>query len=165
MTNYMLGVDIGTTSTKAVLFSQHGKVIQQENIGYPLYTPDISTAEQNPEEIFQAVLQAITNIMKVHSDKPLLFVSFSSAMHSVIAMDENDQPLTPVITWADNRSEAWAHKIKTDCNGHEIYKRTGTPIHPMSPLSKITWLVHEHPEIARKTKKYIGIKEYIFKSF
>lgn len=161
----MLGVDIGTTSTKAVLFSEQGEVIQQENIGYPLYTPDISTAEQNPEEIFQAVLQAISNIMKVHSGKPLLFVSFSSAMHSVIAIDENDRPLTPVITWADNRSEAWAHKIKDEWNGHEIYKRTGTPIHPMSPLSKITWLVKEHPELASKTKKFIGIKEYIFKKF
>jgi len=165
MTSYMLGVDIGTTTTKAVLFDEHGKVIQQHSIGYPLYTPDISTAEQNPDEIFQAVIQVITNIMKHHSDKPLLFVSFSSAMHSIIAVDENDIPLTPVITWADNRSEAWALKIKDEWNGLEVYKRTGTPIHPMSPLSKITWLVNDHPEIARKTKKYIGIKEYIFKKF
>lgn len=165
MTNYMLGVDIGTTSTKAVLFTEKGEVIQTENIGYPLYTPDISTAEQNPEEIFQAVLKAVTNISKKHSLRTLSFISFSSAMHSVIAMDENDQPLTPCITWADNRSEAWAHKIKAELNGHEVYKRTGTPIHPMSPLSKITWIVNDRPEIAAKTKKYIGIKEYIFKKF
>lgn len=159
----MLGIDIGTTSTKAVLFSEQGEVIQHENIGYPLYTPDISTAEQNPEEIFSAVLQSIANIMNNHSDKNLSFISFSSAMHSVIAMDEDHLPLTPVITWADNRSEAWARKIKDELNGHEVYKRTGTPIHPMSPLSKIAWIVNERPEIASKTKKYIGIKEYIFK--
>ncbi|MFF2448221.1 gluconokinase [Neobacillus sp. NPDC058068] len=165
MTSYMLGVDIGTTSTKAVLFTEKGEVIQQENIGYPLYTPDISTAEQDPEEIFQAVVQAISKIMKQNSQKGISFLSFSSAMHSLIAMDENDQPLTPCITWADNRSEAWTHKIKDELNGHEVYKRTGTPIHPMAPLSKITWLVNEHPEIATKAKKYIGIKEYIFKKF
>jgi len=165
MTSYMLGIDIGTTSTKAVLFSEKGEVIQQENIGYPLHTPDSSTAEQNPEEIFQAVLQALSTIMKLHSHKTLSFISFSSAMHSVIAMDEQDKPLTPCITWADNRSEAWSRKIKNELNGHEIYKRTGTPIHPMSPLSKITWLVNEFPEIAAKAKKYIGIKEYIFKKF
>ncbi|MEC0091753.1 gluconokinase [Paenibacillus macquariensis] len=165
MTNYMLGIDIGTTSTKAVLFSEKGEVIQQENMGYPLYTPDMSTAEQDPEEIFQAVLQAISNIMKHHSQKRISFVSFSSAMHSVIAMDENDQPLTPCITWADNRSEAWSHKIKDELNGHEVYKRTGTPIHPMSPLTKIAWIVNDLPEIAVKVKKYIGIKEYIFKKF
>lgn len=159
----MLGVDIGTTSTKAVLFSEKGQVIQQENIGYPLYTPDMSTAEQDPEEIFQAVIKSIANIMKKHSEKPLSFISFSSAMHSLIAMDENNQPLTPCITWADNRSEAWAHKIKNELNGHEIYKRTGTPIHPMSPLSKMAWITNDRPEIANKAKKYIGIKEYIFK--
>ncbi|MFE4144098.1 gluconokinase [Peribacillus sp. YIM B13472] len=165
MTSYMLGVDIGTTSTKAVLFTNKGDVIQQENIGYPLYTPDMTTAEQDPEEIFQAVLKAFTNITKQHSDKQISFISFSSAMHSVIAMDENDQPLTRCITWADNRSEAWAHKIKDELDGHEVYKRTGTPIHPMSPLSKITWIVNDHPEIATNVKKYIGIKEYIFKKF
>ncbi|MGG0848858.1 gluconokinase [Peribacillus simplex] len=165
MTSYMLGVDIGTTSTKAVLFTKKGDVIQQENVGYPLYTPDMTTAEQDPEEIFQAVLKAFSNITKQHPDKKISFISFSSAMHSVIAMDENDQPLTRCITWADNRSEAWAHKIKDELDGHEVYKRTGTPIHPMSPLSKITWIVNDHPEIATNVKKYIGIKEYIFKKF
>ncbi|WP_251554055.1 gluconokinase [Neobacillus muris] len=165
MTNYMLGIDIGTTSTKAVLFSEAGEVIQQENIGYPLYTPDITTAEQDPEEIFQAVLKAISSIAHHHAEKKISFISFSSAMHSLIAMDEDDRPLTPVITWADNRSEAWAHKIKDEWNGHQIYRRTGTPVHPMSPLSKITWIVNERPEIAAKAKKYIGIKEFIFKKF
>lgn len=163
MTEYMLGVDIGTTSTKAVLFTIQGTVIQQENIGYPLHTPDISTAEQNPQEIFQAVLQAVSNIMSKHVNKKIAFISFSSALHSVIAIDDNDQPLTPVITWADNRSEGWARKIKNELNGHAVYLRTGTPIHPMSPLCKIAWLTHEHPQIAGKAKKYIGIKEYIFK--
>ncbi|MER2088647.1 MAG: FGGY family carbohydrate kinase, partial [Sporosarcina sp.] len=112
MTNYMLGIDIGTTSTKAVLFTEKGEIIQQENIGYPLYTPDISTAEQDPEEIYRAVLKAISTIMKQSgiATEKLLFISFSSAMHSVIAMDENDLPLTHCITWADNRSEAWTRK-------------------------------------------------------
>lgn len=163
MTSYMLGVDIGTTSTKAVLFTEKGEVIQTENIGYPLYTPNISTAEQDPEEIFQAVLKAISNITKKNPQKNISFVSFSSAMHSVIAIDSDDQPLTACITWADNRSEAWTHKIKTELNGHEVYKRTGTPLHPMSPLSKIAWITHDRPEIASKAKKYIGIKEYVFK--
>ena len=164
MTNYMLGVDIGTTSTKAVLFSEQGKIIQQVNFGYPLHTPDTSTAEQNPEEIYQAVLQAISAVMKQSEIAPekLLFISFSSAMHSVIAIDENNEPLTQCITWADNRSEAWTRKIKEELNGHEVYKRTGTPLHPMSPLSKIAWIVHDRPEIAVKARKYIGIKEYIF---
>lgn len=161
---FMLGVDIGTTSTKAVLFRETGEVVAMENNGYELYTPDIDTAEQDPEEIFQAVLLSIGNVMKKSKIDPkdLSFISFSSAMHSVIAMDENDHNITRCMTWADNRSSNWAKKIKKERNGHAIYMRTGTPIHPMSPLSKITWMEHDVPEIARKTKKYIGIKEYVF---
>lgn len=164
---YMLGVDIGTTSTKAVLFRETGEIMAQENNGYDLYTPDISTAEQDPEEIFQAVILSIGNVMRHSQINPmeLSFISFSSAMHSVIAIDENGQPLTRCITWADNRSAKWAERIKDEDNGHEIYLKTGTPIHPMSPLSKVAWMEHEKTEIARKTKKYIGIKEYIFNKF
>ncbi|MBN9654183.1 gluconokinase [Halobacillus sp. GSS1] len=165
MTNFMLGIDIGTTSTKAVLFSEKGEVIQKESQGYPLHTPDISTAEQDPDEIFQAVVTVMTAIMADHKDKNISFVSFSSAMHSLIAVDKDGHPLTSCITWADNRSEAWTQKIKDEWNGHEIYRRTGTPIHPMSPLSKVTWMVQEHPEIDSITSKYIGIKEYIFHKF
>lgn len=164
---YMLGVDIGTTSTKAILYRETGEIISQENNGYELHTPDISIAEQDPEEIFQAVILSIGNVMRQSQIDPenLSFISFSSAMHSVIAIDENGNPLTPCITWADNRSAKWAEKIKEEYNGHDIYLKTGTPIHPMSPLSKITWLEHEKKDIADQTKKYIGIKEYIFNKF
>ena len=85
MTSYMLGVDIGTTSTKAVLFTEKGEVIQQENIGYPLYTPDISTAEQDPEEIFQAVLKAISNIMK-HPFHMKNYRSFHLAVRCIVSL-------------------------------------------------------------------------------
>lgn len=161
---YMLGVDIGTTSTKAVLFSKDGTVICHHTIEYPLLTPTPSTAEQNPVEIYQAVLGTITETIKKSAiDKnDLLCISFSSAMHSVIAVDESGEILTNCITWADNRSTKWAEKIKNEMNGHEIYLRTGTPIHPMSPLSKIRWLKEEKPGIFSKTVKLISIKEFVF---
>ncbi|MGE0995291.1 FGGY family carbohydrate kinase, partial [Bacillus sp. GMa5/2] len=92
----------------------------------------------------------------------ILCVSFSSAMHSIIAVDEKGEPLTRCITWADNRSASWAEKIKNDMNGHEIYLRTGTPIHPMSPLSKLVWLQNEQAELFAKSYKFISIKEYVF---
>jgi len=161
---YMLGVDIGTTSTKAILYCNSGEIILEENNGYELHTPDNNTAELDPDDIFQAVIMSIGNIMSISKINPkdLTFISFSSAMHSVIAMDDNDKPITRCITWADNRSSKWANKIKDELDGHNIYLRTGTPIHPMSPLSKITWLENDMLSIAKKTKKYIGIKEYIF---
>ncbi len=162
--SFYLGVDIGTTSTKAVLFGDKGTVISMHHTEYPLYSPAPSIAEQDPEEIFRAVKETIKVAIKKGKISPtnLQLVSFSSAMHSVIPMDENGKPLTRCITWADSRATEWAEKIKNELNGIEIYKRTGTPIHPMSPLAKIAWLRTDHPEIFNKTNKFIGIKEYIF---
>ncbi|MBS2968694.1 gluconokinase [Metabacillus sp. KIGAM252] len=164
MKEYMMGVDIGTTSTKAVLFDRNCAVISKHNSGYPLYTEAPGEAEQSPEEIFSAVVSAIRETIKEAgvSREEIGFVSFSSAMHSLIAVDASGKPLTRSITWADQRSEAWTKKLKKEWGGHEIYLRTGTPIHPMSPLSKIIWLREDHPEIFSKTAKFISIKEYVF---
>nr|WP_239549124.1 gluconokinase [Scopulibacillus daqui] len=160
----MIGVDIGTTSTKAVLFAKDGKIAAQHAVGYPLYSPTPSVAEQDPDDIYQAVIESIKQIMLKSAIDPinLALVSFSSAMHSVIAVDKNSRPLTKSITWADNRSFSYAEKLKNEFNGHDIYLRTGTPIHPMSPLSKLFWLRNEHRETFKKTYKFIGIKEYVF---
>ncbi|TDB51210.1 MULTISPECIES: gluconokinase [Bacillaceae] len=158
----MIGVDIGTTTTKSVLFTADGKVKESHHVGYPLHTPDALTAEQKPDEIFAAVLSTIKKVVakgKVNKED-LKVVSFSSAMHSLIAVDESGEPLTNCITWADKRAATYADKL---CNQRmELYKRTGMPLHPMSPLVKIKWLKHEHPEIFEKTAKFISIKEYIF---
>nr|WP_068778740.1 gluconokinase [Paenibacillus sp. GM2] len=163
-TSFMIGVDIGTTSTKAVLYEENGTVVASANIEYPLYTPSADIAEQDPEEIFAAVLQAVQQIIQQSKAEAsqILFVSFSTAMHSVIPVDEAGAPLMRCLTWADNRSVKWADKLKKELGGHEIYLRTGTPIHPMSPLTKILWLRHERPDIFNKTRKFISIKEYIF---
>lgn len=163
-TKYVIGVDIGSTSTKSVLFSQDGAVIASHNIEYPLYSPTPDTAEHDPEEIFRAVISTVEAVMRTSGAAPdeIICVSFSSAGHSVIAVDQEGKPLTRCMIWADNRSAAWAEKIKKEMNGHEIYLRTGLPIHPMSPLSKLTWLRHEQPEIFGRSFKFISMKEYVF---
>lgn len=161
---YMIGIDIGTTSTKAVLFSTQGRPIISESVEYPLYTPTPSVAEQDPDQIFNAVIQVINGVVKNSAlgASDVAGVCFSAAMHSLIVMDSGGRPLTRCLTWADNRSRTWAQKIKEDMNGHDVYRRTGTPIHPMSPLAKITWLRHEREAIFVKADKFISIKEYVF---
>lgn len=160
----MIGIDIGTTSTKAVLFEQNGKVVAKGSEGYPLHTPTSSIAEQDPDQIFTAVIHSVKQVMENSGTRPeqVMFVSFSSAMHSVIPVDVDGKPLMNCITWADNRSAEWSDKLKREWNGHEIYLRTGTPIHPMSPLTKLIWLRHDKPDIFGKTNKFISIKEYVF---
>ncbi len=163
MNTYSIGIDIGTTSTKAVIFSDAGETIQEFSVAYPLLTPEPKAAEQDPDEIVQAVKISVQTAIQLAKLKPenIKLLSFSAAMHSLIAVDEMGTPLTASITWADQRSEAQAQQLK-ETNGQAIYEKTGTPIHPMAPLSKLIWLREEKTEIFNKAAKFIGIKEYVF---
>lgn len=160
---YMIGIDMGTTSTKAVLFEENGQAVARGSEEYPLYTPNSTIAEQDSERIFQAVLRSVRQAMSESGAGPddILFLSFSSAMHSVIAVDAEGRPLTPCITWADNRSGEYAARLKREQVGHDLYLRTGMPIHPMSPLTKLMWMRHEEQDLFGKTYKFISIKEYV----
>ncbi|PWU70409.1 gluconokinase [Gracilibacillus dipsosauri] len=164
MSDVMIGVDIGTTSTKAVVFDKNGKALSRAGVEYPLYTPRPEVAEQDPEEIFQAVITVIKDSMKQANitGEKVQFISFSSAMHSLMVVNQDGKPLTNSITWADNRSSSYMEKVKQTLNGHQIYLRTGTPIHPMSPFLKLIWLKAEQPELFQPSHKFISIKEYIF---
>ncbi|ASN06136.1 gluconokinase [Virgibacillus necropolis] len=162
--SFYLGVDIGTTSTKAILYTKKGEVVASHTINYPLHTPNPLVAEQNPDEIVDAVVGTIRETIRKSdmSNYQLNFISFSSAMHSLIAVNEEGELLTNSITWADTRSAEYAKEIKEKHNGHAIYLRTGTPIHAMSPLAKLVWLKAEKLAIFEKATKFISIKEYVF---
>ncbi|WP_033543882.1 FGGY family carbohydrate kinase [Planococcus sp. CAU13] len=113
---YYLGVDIGTTSTKAVLFNKTGGILASEAIFYPLHTPTPLTAEQDPEVIFRAVLVTVRETMRKSAIDPasLKLVSFSSAMHSLIAVGAEGELLSRIITWADSRAAKQAVRIQEE---------------------------------------------------
>jgi gluconokinase len=163
MTQYMIGVDLGTTSTKVVLFDLHGQAVASANNPYPLYqdTPDM--AEEDPAEIFDATITGLTEVLRRGHVRPseLQGVSFSAAMHSLILMDKDNAPLTRVITWADNRAAKYAEQLKDNDLGMALFKNTGVPTHPMSPMVKLLWLNAEHPDLVAQTTHFVGIKDYI----
>ncbi|WP_347158095.1 gluconokinase [Pontibacter chitinilyticus] len=160
----IIGIDIGTTSTKAVAFGVgHAEVLCQHDVGYGISSPKAGYAEQNPEEVFQAVLTTLKNVagQLQQAGHTLAGVSFSSAMHSLIAMNAAGKALINCLIWADTRSKAYADSLKNSTLGHTIYLETGTPLHPMSPLPKLCWLREHEPEVFRQTYKFIGIKEFV----
>lgn len=160
--DYFIGVDIGTTSTKAIVFSAAGDVKGMGNRGYPLLVPQPGWAEQDPSAIFESVIVAIRDAVSQSGvlQSQIAAVSFSGAMHSVIAIDAEGKPLQHAVIWADNRSVAQTTRLKQD-SGHTLYLRTGTPIHPMSPLPKLMWMREENPDIFAQTVRFISIKEYV----
>ncbi|MGX7418243.1 gluconokinase [Carnobacterium gallinarum] len=161
---YVIGVDIGTTSTKAVVFNQKGEALNASYVLYPLIKDTPEMAEQDLTDLFEATIESIRKVITKSNlmANEILGVSFSSAMHSLILMDEGNRPLTRCITWADNRASQWAEELRQSEEGLAIYRRTGTPIHPMSPLAKILWLKNAEKALYQKATKFIGIKEYIF---
>ncbi|MFN7116519.1 MAG: gluconokinase, partial [Saprospiraceae bacterium] len=92
---------------------------------------------------------------------PPLGVSLCSVMHSVLAVNQQGKALTPLVIWADNRSEAYAAQLKGTPLGKAIYRHTGTPIHPMSPLCKLAWWRDHEPDVFRQAHKFVCIKEYL----
>lgn len=163
--NYIIGIDIGTTNSKAVAYDMQGRVLRQANETYGFVSTQEGFHELEPQLLFDSVL-AVMKAVIVHEDDTLLTgVSFSAAMHGLIAVDDAGQPLTRMITWADLRSSAYARRLKDSGDDRKLYERTGTPVHPMSPLCKLMWLKDHEPQIFDKAHKFISIKEFIFYKF
>ena len=155
------GIDIGTGSAKAVALNAEGEVIAVSQSYYSTNSPQPGYSEQDPEIIWQAFVNCIHDILKKTERLPMA-VSFSSGMHSLLVMDNKNVAITPLITWADTRSEKIAEEIRKSADAEKIYTETGTPIHSMSPLCKIKWLKENEAEIFKSAFKFISIKEFIW---
>ena len=162
----IIGIDIGTTNTKAVAFTKDGKVLASANAGYQTFSEKDGYQELKPSDILNAVVSVLKKILAdTKSVSEVCGISFSCAMHSLMVVDSNGEPLTNIMTWADLRSACEASKLKQMQIGNEIYERCGTPIHSMSPLCKILWLRYNEPDIFSQAYKFIGIKEYLWHQF
>ena len=163
--NYVIGIDIGTTNTKAVAFTETGQVLGNVETSYPVFTDATGAHELEPHALFDAALTVLLQITEKLDPAEAAAVSFSCAMHSLILVGEDGKPLTRAMTWADRRSEPYAAALKDSELGRRLYRQTGTPIHAMSPLCKLLWLKDRQPELFRKAAKFISIKEYIWWRF
>lgn len=157
-------IELGTSAVRVFAFDLSGNLIGSAKGAYPTFHPEPDYSEQDPEQLFITMLYVLKNFFTetVHPKKyKVLYIGFSAAMHSVLAIDKNGVPLGNVITWADNRGKDEARILKGSTLGKNVYKATGTPIHPMSPLVKITWMKNRDKERFKKTDKFLSIKSYI----
>jgi gluconokinase len=135
---YIIGCDIGTTNAKSVAFdSVSGSILSSHSESYEMNHPKPDWSEEDPEEIFKAVCKTLKDVTKeVGKENELLGISFSAAMHGVLALDVNGDHLTALIIWADNRSSEIAVKLRASRVGKRIYNNNGTPIHAMAPVAQ-----------------------------
>ncbi len=158
--DYIIGMDIGTTASKGVLYQGNGKKIEELSIPYPLIQEQVDQAEEDPQVIFNAVQKIIFDLSKRVAGK-IKAISWSSQMHSLIGIGKDNRVLTNSITWADNRSSQLVAQAKENGLAQDIYQQTGMPPHPMAPVYKLLWIKEENPKLFAQVQKWIGIKEYI----
>ncbi len=157
-------IDLGTGAVKVSAFSFSGEVLGFMKGSYPTFHSKPDFSEQDPEQIFITMLYVLKNFLneKIHPKKyKVVSICFSAAMHSVMTTDKNGVPLGNAIVWSDNRAKKESQELKGSPLGSLLYHATGTPIHPMSPLSKITWMKNHDAARFRQASKFISIKTYI----
>ncbi|MGO2095652.1 MAG: FGGY family carbohydrate kinase, partial [Candidatus Microbacterium stercoravium] len=126
----VIGIDLGTTATKVVAYRVDGTSVAEASNGYPLDEPVPGHAEQDPQLILDAICTGLREVVAEVGAEHVRGVSFSSAMHSIMALGSDGEPLTPALTWADTRASALAEKVRGGEGGLALHRRTGTPVHP-----------------------------------
>jgi len=158
----VIGLDIGTTSAKAVVFDLNGELIAEAEEMITTYYPNPGWAEQNPNEVEAAAANALSEVMKRDNVKKneILSVGISCAMHSLICLDEKCEPLSQMLLWSDTRASGTAEELN-QANGLSIFVRTGTPIHPMTPLVKLIWMKEQKYDLYENAAYFMTMKEYL----
>ena len=160
-----IGVDVGTTGTRAIAYDINGINICSSEAFYPLLTPHPDWAEENPLQIFESIEKVIgeTAAQLRYKNQTLAGIALSTVMHSFVGLDGHHEPLMDIQTWADSRSAGIVRRMKADkelCQN--FYQRTGCPVHACYPLAKILWLQKNLPELFQRMQYVGSLKDYIF---
>ena len=160
---YILSIDIGTSSTKALLTTIGGSIIKFDTEYYSVQFGNNGKVEQNPEEVFSKVIILFNRILNNIETKNLVAIVFDGILHSLIPVDKNGIPLSFALLWADTRSKEQSKKLRNLLNNEDIKSKTGCSIHPLYYPSRLLWLKENNQTIFKKSYKFISIKEYILK--
>jgi len=157
----ILVLDLGTTYIKCMLFNTKLEMEVEKRERIETQSPGPGYHEQSPEKIKIISEKLISEVTKASGVDSIELVVFTNAMHSIIPLDETDNPLNDAIIWSDQRSGYFVDQIKQARLDRQMYLDTGTPAHPMSPLYKIVWFKNKEPAIYSSTRRFASIKDYL----
>jgi gluconokinase len=156
--DYVIGLDLGTTACKAVAMDSSGTVVGAASANYPLYAPQSGWAEQDPQEILRGALNALAALAAKINPAAVGALSLSGAMHSVVLLDAQDQPLGRALTWADQRAAAQVESLRTQADNRHVYELTGCPLVSIYYPAKLRWCLENLPF---KFSRVAAIKEFV----
>ncbi len=160
---YLIGIDIGTTGTKALLFSEHGELLGQAYRGYPLFTPAVGQSEQRAEDWWGAVVETVRLLCNESGvGDRVAAISLSTQGGTLVPVDEAGVPLRNAIVWNDARAKAQKDTfLKEVGEGALMYEKTGWKLGNGLPAMQIRWLKENEPEVFARTAKFLTVPDYL----
>ncbi|MGC8861464.1 MAG: xylulokinase [Armatimonadota bacterium] len=163
--SYLLGIDVGTSGTKALLINaaRDGQVVASSTRTYPLYTPKPLWAEQEPEDWWQATIAAIRDIIEQSGVDPkqIKGMGLSGQMHGSVFLDAANNVLRPAILWCDQRTQAECDWIMDTVGREKTIELISNPVLTGFTAGKIVWLRNNEPDVYAQVKKVLLPKDYI----
>ena len=156
-----IGIDVGTSSIKALLVDENGKVLASSNPEYPFQTPAPLQAETDPEVWWDATCKAIRELLGHTSADLIGGVGLTGQMHGLVLLDDQGNPLRPCIMWNDQRSFEECEEMTETLGKTEVIKITGNPILAGFTAPKLRWVEKNEPEVFAKISKVLLPKDFI----
>lgn len=160
---YLIGIDIGTSATKTVLFDANCHVVSSASQEYPLYQPQNGWAEQEPLDWYNAVLVTIRKVIHDSGVKAadIKGIGLSGQMHGLVMLDEKNEVIRPSIIWCDQRTGRECEEI-TECVGKKhLIEITANPALTGFTASKILWVRNHEDQNYRRCRHILLPKDYI----
>ncbi len=160
---YLLGIDLGTSGTKTVLFSEGGKPISAHTVEYPLYQPKNGWAEQDPDHWWNAAAEGIQKVLEKGNVKAadVAGVGLSGQMHGLVMLDKEGRVLRPSIIWCDQRTGEQCEWMDKEIGTKRIIEITANPPMTGFTAAKILWVKQHEPEVFAKCAHILLPKDYI----
>jgi len=158
----LLGIDIGTTATKAILLNVEGREVASASYKYGLITPRENWVEQDPEDLWRGVVAVCQTVLKhVKSGDRVLALSISSQGGTTIPVDVNSQPVGNAFSWMDVRAHEKAEQVRKAVGGDRVYEITGWRLGDGLPLLHIRWLRQRAPKIFAAARRFLFVNDFI----
>ena len=160
---YLLGIDIGTSGTKTVLFTPEGTPVASHTVEYPLYQPQNGWAEQNADDWWHAVCETCFAVIAKSgiSASDIRGIGLSGQMHGLVMLDEQGKPLRRSIIWCDQRTGKQCEDMTRTVGAKKMIDITANPAMTGFTASKILWVRDNEPQIYEKCRYILLPKDYI----
>lgn len=162
--NYLLGVDLGTTSLKVSLFSEKGQLLGNESREYPILVPHSGFAEQEPHEWWKGFVSAVQYLKQRFPREfdQIAGIGLCGQMHTQVYLGDGDRLLRPAITWMDQRASKIVERIRHNPAAHElIFRETSNFVSTTYTALHLKWVQENEPKVWSQLKSVLVAKDYL----